>query len=403
MTPESAAAGLRAHWIALAVTAVLGTLPFWLSDLDLRAAAWFYEPEAADPWPASQQPFWLLLYQGAPVLVGVVMLGSLVTLAGGVWWPRLARLRPQAVLVIAAMALGPGVLVNAVLKEHWGRPRPHQTVELGGTQAFVPPLAMGEQRTGKSFPCGHSSVGFALAVFFLIWRRRRPGLAFAALIGALVLGSLLGVGRMAAGDHFLSDVIWSAVVVYAVALALYQLMRIPQREDAKTDHPIAPSMAVRHPVLLGSSFTLAAAGMLAAVMAATPVHDNRSFLIRQADLSGPPGALRIAADHAHVVVTWQEHPDQAARILVKGRGFGVPGTRVLNTLEHSGGHVTLDIAHQGVFSERDTSVTLIANPEAWSRIEILTAAGDIRVHREPEGAPDLNLETGDGKVLRDDV
>jgi membrane-associated PAP2 superfamily phosphatase len=403
VTPESEAADLRAHWIALVVIAVVGTLPFWVSDLDLRVAAWFYDPTAVDPWPASQQPVWLLLYQAAPVLVGLVMLGSLVTLTGGLLWPRLARMRPQAALVLAVMILGPGLVVNAVLKEHWGRPRPHQILELGGTQAFVPPLAMGEQRTGKSFPCGHSSVGFALAVFFLIWRRRRPGLALAALTGALALGTLLGVGRMAAGDHFLSDVIWSGVIVYGVALPLYVVMRIPEREDAMADRPLAESVAARHPMLLGAAFTGCAAGMLAAVLAATPVHDNRTVLIQRADLAGPPGALRIVADQAQVVVDWHGHADEAARILVKGRGFGLPGTRVLNTLERSDGDVTLEISHRGVFSEKDTSITLIAHPRAWSRIEIATVSGDIRVHATPEGTPELSLETGDGQVLRDDV
>lgn len=403
MTPESAAAGLRAHWVALAAIAVVGTLPFWVSDLDLRAAAWFYDPTAVDPWPASQRPSWLLLYQAAPLLVGVVMLGSLVTLAGGALWPRLAKMRPQAALVLAVMVLGPGLVVNALLKEHWGRPRPHQTVELGGTQAFVPPLAFGEDRTGKSFPCGHSSVGFALLVFPLMWRRRHPRLAFVATLAIIALGGLLGVGRMAAGDHFVSDVIWSAVIAYGVALALYELMRIPEREAAGTDRPIAQSMAARHPVMLGTAFTLAAAGMLVAVLAATPVHDNKTLLIRQADLAGPAGTLRISADQAWVVLDWTGHADEAARILVKGRGFGLPGTRVSDTLEVSLGDAVLDITHLGVFSEKDTSITLIANPSAWSRIEIATASGDIRVHAAPEGAPDLRLETGDGKVLRDDV
>ncbi len=403
MTPESTVASLRVHWSALALIAVVGTLPFWVSDLDLRVAAWFQDPGAVDPWPALQRPFWLLLYQLAPVLVGVVLLASLVTLAGGVLWPRLARWRPHALLVIAVMALGPGLVVNALLKEHWGRPRPHQTLELGGTQAFVPPLAMGEDRRGKSFPCGHSSAGFALLVFPLLWRRRRPRLAFAGFVSVIALGGLLGVGRMAAGDHFLSDVIWSGVIAYGFALALYVLMRIPEREDAMADHTITHSLAARHPVMLGAAFTVSAAGMLVAVLAATPVHDNRTVLIRRADLAGPPGALRILADQAEVMVSWHPETKTAARILVKGRGFGLPGTRVVNTLEHSGADATLEINHQGVLTERDTSITLFANPRAWSRIEIATAAGDIRVDPEPEGAPALMLETGAGKVLRDDV
>jgi hypothetical protein len=312
-------------------------------------------------------------------------------------------MRPQAALVLAVMVLGPGLMVNAVLKEHWGRPRPHQTLDLGGTQDFVPPLAMGAQRSGKSFPCGHSSVGFALAVFYLIWRRRRPRLARVALVGALVVGGLLGVGRMAAGDHFLSDVIWSAVIVYGVALALYQWMRIPEREDAGTDRPYAQSVAARHPLMAGTAFTLVAAAMLTAVLAATPVHENRTLVIRQTELPGPAGTLRIAADQAQVVIAWSQDPEESARVRVKSRGFGLPAARVSHTLERSGSDVVLDIDHLGLFTEKDTSINLIAHPRAWSRIAIAIASGDIRVHVPPGGAPELSLETGDGQLLRDDL
>jgi membrane-associated PAP2 superfamily phosphatase len=36
----------------------------------------------------------------------------------------------------------------------------------------------------------------------------------------LLAGSLIGMARMAMGDHFASDVIWSAVMVYSCAWQL---------------------------------------------------------------------------------------------------------------------------------------------------------------------------------------
>ena len=392
--------------LILGVIALLGTLPFWLSDLDLRVAGLFQHPDAIDPWPLASEPLWLFTYQMAPLLVGLVLLGALLALAAGYLWPRARRLRPYAVLLIALAVIGPGLVVNAVFKDNWGRPRPHQTLELGGTEAYVPPLAMGESKTGKSFPAGHSSAGFMLAVFFLIWRRSRPRLAFASLAGALVLGALLGVGRMAAGDHFLSDVIWSGVMVYGVALVLYfGVLRIPTREASGT--PVAPDDAAgpRHPLAVGAAFTAAAAAMVAGVLAATPVHDNGVFEIQHSELPGPPGVLRIAADQARVLLAWTDHEEIAARMLVKGRGFGLPGTRVTDILTRQRTDATLEVGHQGIFTEKDTSVTLIVNPRAWSQVVIETQSGDIRVHPlpagVPEGTPELELSTGDGRVLRD--
>jgi membrane-associated PAP2 superfamily phosphatase len=50
----------------------------------------------------------------------------------------------------------------------------------------------------------------------------------------VTLGTLLGIGRMAAGAHFLSDAVWSALIVYIVAHGLYYyVLRIPAREDSR--------------------------------------------------------------------------------------------------------------------------------------------------------------------------
>ncbi|MEI9804295.1 MAG: hypothetical protein WDN48_07260 [Pseudolabrys sp.] len=36
------------------------------------------------------------------------------------------------------MALGPGLAVNVLLKDHWGRPRPIDVTQFGGMDKFVP-------------------------------------------------------------------------------------------------------------------------------------------------------------------------------------------------------------------------------------------------------------------------
>lgn len=391
----------RIQLLWLLVLAVLGTLPFWLTELDIRAAAVFYHPQADNPWYEASRGLWRFFYIASPLLSGLVMLASILVLAGGSYWARLRRLRLYALSVLLAAVLGPGLVVNGILKDHSGRARPHQVEALGGTQAYLPPLALGEPGKGKSFPCGHSSVGFMLGVFFLIWRRRRPRLAFAALAGAILLGTLMGVGRMAAGDHFLSDVIWSGVIAYGVAMLVYfALLRVPAREAAAAQTPAPPHRPPRHPVLVGSAYGLVAVATLAGVLLATPVHDNHKDLVRASDLGDGPHRLRVEADMANVIVYWMDGADPAL-IRLSIRGFGVPGSRVEHAAIIDDGSLTYRIAHNGVFAERDTKLVLGLVSRLWDRVEVAVDSGDIRVQSAGAQAPELDLKSGDGSVVRE--
>ncbi len=396
----------RRYWlpqlVLLGLLALAGTLPFWLTDLDLWVSEQFFHPGADDPWYQAQEPLWTFFYQMAPLLSALVMIGSLMVLVIGSYRARFRRLRLYAVFIIATSVLGPGLLVNEVFKEHWGRPRPHQLAVFEGTRDYLPPLVLGESGNGKSFPCGHSSVGYALVVFTLIWLRRRAWLAAASLVVALVVGGLLGAGRIVAGDHFLSDVIWSGVMVYAVALGLYYfVLRIPQREDAWALEAPAPPIPLRHPRLALAGYLLLGGGILVAVLLATPVSQTEIQKIRPAEWSPPPRILRLTADAAEVTV----YPiagdgTVTAEVRLRARGFGLPGSRVERSREGSEGVLDYRFRHDGVFTEKDTRVLVGVVPGAWERVEVRTGKGDIQVEAGPELAGVLDLETAAGQVVR---
>jgi len=83
--------------------------------------------------------------------------------------------RVNGAFLILSVVIGPGLIINAVFKDHWDRPRPRDVVEFGGMLQCTPAPLRGE--SGESFPCGHCSVGFLFASGWWLWKRRRPGWA----------------------------------------------------------------------------------------------------------------------------------------------------------------------------------------------------------------------------------
>ena len=231
----------RRYWlpeiIGLFTIALLATLPFWWAPLDLIVASWFYNSESqSNPWDLGDIVLWRFFFIAGPWLTVLLGLLGLLILAIGIAKRSNVRFRVYGMFLFLAVVIGPGLVVNTVFKDHWERPRPRDVQVFGGGEVYVPPLMLGER--GNSFPCGHCSVAFAFGAFYLIWRRKYPVRAYTVLVGSIILASLMGVARMAAGGHFLSDVLWSAVLTWSTLLLLYwPIMRIPWREDEPERYP----------------------------------------------------------------------------------------------------------------------------------------------------------------------
>jgi membrane-associated PAP2 superfamily phosphatase len=142
----------------------------------------------------------------------------------GLIWHRLKPWSGAGLFLIGVLALGPGLLVNVILKQNWCRPRPYQIIEFGGDRQFVPVLSMGNSGIVGSFPSGHAAIGFYLFVpGFLLCSRHRIWMYVFIMLG-LASGLLLGFGRMAQAAHFPSDIIWSGGVVYLSGWLLYRIL-----------------------------------------------------------------------------------------------------------------------------------------------------------------------------------
>lgn len=216
-------------WLNMAAAS---TLVFWWSrwDVDIESLFYIKSGGAGHDWVLDDFPTWkMIFYDGIPYVSLLVLLSGMVLILLSTW-RRWYWLRIATTYMLLVFIVGCGIVVNGVFKEHWGRARPVQLEQFGGEQAYSPPLlATGGE--GRSFPSGHSSVGFAFIGFWFLWRRHRPERAAVVLGAALLLGGVTGLVRMAAGGHFLSDVIWSAwILLFAAWLLYYKILDIPGYE-----------------------------------------------------------------------------------------------------------------------------------------------------------------------------
>ena len=209
---------------ALGFAALFALLP----RLDLAVSGWFYDAQRG--FAANDSALVRGIYEA--VLWG--SRGLLFALAGAfvaacaARGALAARRRVQLGFLALAFFLGPGLIVDVALKNHWGRARPSQVQEFGGTQRYTAPLVISDQCANNcSFVSGHASAGFALLAFGLLTQgkaRRRWVLA------GIAVGLVAGVVRIMQGGHFLSDVIFSFYFTTAgvlLAAALFHLLRWP--------------------------------------------------------------------------------------------------------------------------------------------------------------------------------
>ena len=207
-------------------------------NLDLQVASWFYEPDTGFHW--RQLPPVLLSYELFKARsVGWVVVAPLAYLAYAMTRriPVPAK-RNAALFLLAMIVAGPVLLVNSGLKDHWGRARPAQVTQFGGDRSYSPPLHPAAQCDRNcSFVSGHAAAGFALIGLYWTTRRRRW------LVAGIVLGSLVGLGRMIQGGHFFSDIVFSFWAVYLSASVLASLMLRPPRDTDTGADTGAPTQA----------------------------------------------------------------------------------------------------------------------------------------------------------------
>lgn len=159
--------------------------------------------------------------RAAPFLLLIAML--LAWLAGrmGITAGRHVPRGSSIAWLTLSFLLGPGLVVDG-LKDISHRPRPVQVTDFGGTRDFRPFYRFdGACPRNCSFPSGETAAAFwTLAPATLA----PPPMRGAAIGAALIFAAGTAALRLAFGGHFLSDVVFAALLTLGVAAGLRRLL-----------------------------------------------------------------------------------------------------------------------------------------------------------------------------------
>ena len=204
------------------------------SGIDLWLAARFFDASAGT-WPWNDHWFTNdLLHTGGRHFTLLLALLIVLLIALTFLVKRVRPYRKGFLYLLLGSALGP-ILVS-ISKKTTHIYCPWDLKQFGGTEPYIRLLdAVPEGASiGHAFPAGHASGGFAfLSLYFFLYRyfpsRRHGGFSFGFL-----LGTLYGIAQQMRGAHFLSHDLFSLVICWFSAMAVYLLMfRSPDRFSEK--------------------------------------------------------------------------------------------------------------------------------------------------------------------------
>lgn len=191
-----------------------------LPAVDIAVSTAFYESE--DGFTARHSAFLRRLREFGPFLVRLIAFAAAGALLVRLFLPSFRKQVDvrAPVFLLASLALGPGLLVNTMLKDHWGRARPRQVDLFGGEAPYTPVWQIADNCDRNcSFVSGEASSAIWLTTLvFLAPATWRKPLA----IGIGGLAAALSLNRVAFGGHFLSDTILSWLLTFAVILVVHR-------------------------------------------------------------------------------------------------------------------------------------------------------------------------------------
>ena len=238
-------AGLRDQivWRLLVATALIHLLFAIWPSIDIAVSRAFFQSDGTFWLSKSgfaelvRMPIWLASV--ALAIIAAIML--CVSFGRG---PKAQTDWRLWAFVTALYVTGPGLLVNVLLKQNWGRARPMTIEAFGGDKLFTPPFEIaGQCASNCSFVSGEAASAAVMAIVLAVFFCNNLGkpakaVVFAGLVAVFVLASGL---RVATGRHFLSDVVFAGLIMLILARLFYRAfgVTLPNRfgflEAMRTD------------------------------------------------------------------------------------------------------------------------------------------------------------------------
>ncbi|VVS90676.1 phosphatase PAP2 family protein [Desulfoluna spongiiphila] len=200
-------------------------LDLWVQDrlFNVETGLWLVDRDAPVPR--------LLFYtgiKGAIIAFGVALLvayGLSFRKKGG-GGSGVFFSRQRCLMMILALSVVP--LTIASLKDVTNIYCPSQIERYGGDRPYVKlfepyPAACRSCDSGRCFPAGHASGGFALMVLTHVFRKKRHKMA--GLVTGLALGWVMGGYQMMKGAHFLSHTVVTMVAAWILIDCLVAVAR----------------------------------------------------------------------------------------------------------------------------------------------------------------------------------
>jgi lipid A 4'-phosphatase len=338
--------------IIISLLLLLVTAVFYFIELDINLQKIFYDQDTG--WFLAKQAPWKQLrdYSSLPAL-----LLSVFALAGiilGYNFMRYAPYRKIFQYLVLLMVIGPGLIINVVLKDNFGRPRPRSITEFSGKYQYEAPLAYDSSSPGKSFPCGHASMGFYFFGVFILFRSVKRKLAIAGLIFSFTWGGLIGYTRMLQGGHFFSDVIWSAALVYLIAVLLFQLFKFSPNLLIKHTE-----MATGRKRIMTIAFSILIVLMILGVLLATPRDKKHKVLVDEMEYAQ---AGKMELDLKFLKGDLEIIPADKLLIQWDFEGFGFPKSNIRHNIQTTSQDSIFSLEFsqytRGFFTEFQQEITL---------------------------------------------
>ena len=202
--------------ILFIVIAALSLSLLLLPEIDLNITKFVYNNEQG--FYLADNVFFIFLYNIIPIMTYVVCIICILGIILKFINTKSIRsaLTSSYSFLLTCAILGPGLIVNSLFKNNFGRPRPLQIADFGGSSYYVPPFAISDQcLTNCSFTSGHAAMAFYFTALAYITPVSNHQKNIVYIIG-IFFGFLIGFARIVQGGHFFSDVYFSCLIILII-------------------------------------------------------------------------------------------------------------------------------------------------------------------------------------------